>query len=241
MKSVPQEGSRRASLSSRSSKDPSLRHERRLLRSYDTLIAIDECGRGALSGPVCCGAVLLDASTGGYPSGLRDSKILSPRRREELVLPVKEWARSSSIGTASASEIDRFGIVAALRLAALRAVASMELGGSALGVVLLDGPQDWFSPESSVVDHSFVALTNIRSGVPPVVTKVRGDRECASLAAASVIAKVARDALMNDLDLRYPGYGWSENKGYASPAHVEGLRRLGVSPQHRVSWRLPGV
>lgn len=223
-----------------SSKDPSLRLERRLLRTHGTLVAIDECGRGSLSGPVFCGAVLLDAACGAHPAGLRDSKLLSARRREELLPLVAAWARSSATGSASADEIDRYGILAALRLAALRAIACLECD-SAPGVVLLDGPLDWISPEPEEIQHGFTALTGLSLPTPAIVTRVKGDRECASLAAASVLAKVTRDALMNDLDRRHPGYGWSENKGYASPSHVAGLRRLGVSPQHRRSWRLPGL
>jgi len=221
-----------------SSKDPSLRLERRLLRTHGTLVAIDECGRGSLSGPVFCGAVLLDAACGAHPAGLRDSKLLSARRREELLPLVTAWTRSSATGSASADEIDRYGILAALRLAALRAIARLERDG-APGVVLLDGPLDWISPEPEKTGHGFTALTGL--ALPAIVTRVKGDRECASLAAASVLAKVTRDALMNDLDRCHPGYGWSENKGYASPSHVAGLRRLGVSPQHRRSWRLPGI
>lgn len=222
-------------------KDPSMRLERRLLRTYTTMVAIDECGRGSLSGPVFCGAVLIDVTTGRHPAGLRDSKLLSAKRREELLPQVRQWVRSSATGASSAAEIDRYGILAALRLAALRSLAALELDGVAPGVILLDGPLDWVSPEPDVAVHRYNALSGLALPVPPVVTRVKGDRECAALAAASVIAKVTRDSLMEELDRRHPGYGWSENKGYASPSHVEGLRRLGPSPEHRRSWRLPGV
>lgn len=218
-----------------------MRLERRLLRVHSDLVAIDECGRGSLSGPVFCGAVRIDAATDRHPAGLRDSKLLSAKRREELLPQVRSWACSSATGSASAAEIDRYGILAALRLAALRAIAALELDGHAPGVIVLDGPLDWVSPESAVALHRYSTLTGLPLPVPPVVTRVKGDRECASLAAASILAKVTRDALMDDLDARHPGYRWSENKGYASPTHVEGLRRLGPSPEHRRSWRLPGV
>jgi ribonuclease HII len=221
-------------------KDPSLRLERRLLRAHSTLVAIDECGRGSLSGPVFCGAVYIDSSVTRPPVGVRDSKLLSAKRREELLPRVQEWSCSSATGAASAKEIDRFGILYALRLAALRAIAALDLS-SVPGVILLDGPLDWISPESARAEHHFDTLTGLRFPIPPVVTKVKGDRECTSLAAASILAKVRRDSLMQDLDRRHPGYGWSANKGYASPTHVEGLRRLGPSPQHRRSWHLPGV
>lgn len=218
-----------------------MRLERRLLRTHTTLVAIDECGRGSLSGPVFCGAVLVEAATGRHPAGLRDSKLLSPKRRSEMLPLVEEWASAASTGSASAAEIDRHGILAALRLAALRAIAALELDGTAPGVVLLDGPLDWISPEPAFDAHRFTKITGLPLPVPRVVTKVRGDRECSALAAASVLAKVTRDALMDELDRRHPGYGWRENKGYTSPSHVEGLRRLGPSPEHRRSWRLPGV
>jgi len=226
---------------SRPPSDPNLRVERRLLRTHGTLLAIDECGRGALSGPVFCGAVLIGDTTPRYPHGLRDSKLLSARRREELVPQVRTWALASGTGSASAEEIDRYGIIAALRLAALRAAGALLPVSPRPGVILLDGPHDWISTESSVPAHGFSEITGFPLPQPTVVTRVRGDRECAALAAASVLAKVARDALMVDLDNLHPGYGWSVNKGYASPAHIEALRRLGPSPEHRRSWNLPGV
>jgi ribonuclease HII len=222
------------------SADPSLRLERRLLRTHATLVAIDECGRGSLSGPVYCGAVLLDATSSRHPAGLRDSKLLSATLRRDLVPQVHAWALAAATGSASAREIDQFGILAALRLAALRAMGA--LGPSTRpGVILLDGPLDWITESPQRISHGFTEVSGLELPVPPVVTRVHGDRECAALAAASVVAKVARDELMSVLDVRHPGYGWVRNKGYASAEHVEGLRRLGPSAQHRRSWRLPGV
>jgi len=219
---------------------PSLRLERRLLRTHGTLVAIDEVGRGALAGPVFCGAVLLDADTPAHPRGLRDSKLLSARRRSELAPLAASWARSASTGSASALEVDRLGILRALRLAALRAVGALA-GDVRPGVVLLDGPLDWITPDPGVPGEDFTELTGLALPVPPVVTRVRGDRTCASLSAASVVAKVARDGAMDRLAAAHPGYAWERNKGYASPAHVDGLRRLGPCAEHRRSWSLPGV
>jgi len=216
---------------------PSLRLERRLLREHRNLVAIDEVGRGALAGPVLVGAVLLLPPVDDFPEGLRDSKLLSPSARDRLVVPVREWVSSAATGSASAAEIDEHGILGALRLAALRALREI---GTNPHVVLLDGPLDWITPEPADPALSYRALTgNVRR--PSLRTKVHGDRECASLAAASVLAKVERDRLMEVLALRHPGYGWDRNKGYASPAHRDGLRRLGVCDEHRRSWSLPGV
>ena len=208
------------------------------MRHHGSLVAIDECGRGALAGPVTCGAVLLDVTVRAHPRGLRDSKLLSASRRRALVPEVQGWAAAASIGWASAGEVDRIGILGALRLAALRALAELAVRP---GVVLLDGPLDWVSVDTERPGEDFRSLTGLDLPAPPVVTRVRGDRTCASLSAASVVAKVARDELMDRLAVAHPGYDWERNKGYASPAHVEGLRRLGPCGEHRRSWRLPGV
>lgn len=217
-----------------------MRLERRLLRTHGTLVAIDECGRGSLSGPVYCGAVLIDTATTRHPAGIRDSKLLSAARRRALVPEVHAWALAAATGAASAGEIDRFGILAALRLAALRAIGALAPAARP-GVILLDGPLDWITPSPGFATHGFTEVSGLELPVPKVVTRVHGDRGCAALAAASIIAKVERDDLMDSLDARHPGYGWARNKGYASAEHVEGLRRLGPSVEHRRSWRLPGV
>jgi ribonuclease HII len=135
------------------------------------------------------------------------------------------------VGHASAAEIDAMGILAALRLAGERALAALAAEPS---VIVLDGNYDWFgrppraahSPRSSAHEN--------------VVLRIKADLTCASVAAASVLAKVERDALMRDLCAAHPAYGWSLNKGYATPEHMAALRDFGPCVEHRRSWRLPG-
>lgn len=204
---------------------PDLSVERRLLRSRSgPLCALDEVGRGALAGPVLVGAVLIAAECGPAPVGVRDSKLLTPATRERLRPEIEQWVSAWGVGQASASEIDRHGIIGALRLAALRAISSL---GNVPGIVLLDGNHDWLSSNDSAC--------------PEVVTMVKADLHCTSVAAASVLAKVRRDELMRRLSKRHPVYDWEHNKGYASPKHTEALTTHGVSVQHRRSWQLPGI
>lgn len=204
----------------------SLRVERSLLRDARPgalLAAIDEVGRGALAGPVAVGVIVIGHETTSAPRGVRDSKECDPATRERLAPLVRTWARRSAVGMASSAEIDDVGIIAALALAAARAINATS---AIPDLVLLDGKHDWMSrvaPSASVV------------------TKIQADATCAAVAAASIIAKVARDAHMVALDEGYPAYGWASNKGYAAPDHIAALERYGPSPWHRLSWRLPGV
>ena len=214
-----------------------LRTERQLLRSGASLVcAVDEVGRGALSGPVSVGMVLVDASVRRSLQGVRDSKLLTPSARLELVPRIYRWCVGHAVGHASAQEIDELGIIGALRLAGHRALAELA---AAPDVVLLDGSHDWLSSpaQSSLFDEP----APDSPPVPPVVTMVKADLRCASVAAASVLAKTMRDAIMVRLAAEHPGYDWDANKGYAAPSHVQALRLLGPSPEHRVSWRLPGI
>ena len=215
---------------------PTLRLERRLLRSgVARLAALDEVGRGSPAGPACVGVVVVDASVGRPPPGVRDSKQLSPERRRALVPGVTAWATDWAVGTASAGEVDRYGIIAALRLAGCRALARLEVAPDRL---LLDGNHDWMTPPGS--DDPLATAVGSRWDAVPVVTRVRADRSCTSVAAASILAKVARDGRMAGLAAAHPGYGWDTNMGYGTPDHLDALRRLGPSPHHRHSWRLPG-
>lgn len=216
---------------------PTLRLERRLLGDgVGRLCGIDEVGRGAPAGPAFVGAVVVDDRRVRALPGVRDSKLLSPARREAMVPAIRSWAAASAVGSATADEIDRFGINVGLRLAALRALA--QLPGPP-DLVLLDGSHDWLSPPVGA-DPLEMLLAHLSGHRPPVpvMTRVRADRTCTSVAAASVLAKVARDAVMVGLARAHPGYGWEENKGYGTAAHLEALRRLGPSPEHRVSWNL---
>jgi len=134
---------------------------------------------------------------------------------------------------ASAEEIDQFGIMAALRMAGQRALAALPL---APDHVLLDGNHDYISePEPPALFGDLSPLCP----VPPVTTMVKADLRCAGVAAASILAKTARDRLLVDLHDQHPAYGWADNKGYGAPDHLEALARLGPTPHHRVSWNLP--
>jgi ribonuclease HII len=220
----------------------SLRVERQLLRAGATLVCgIDEVGRGALSGPVSVGVVLVDTDVRRSLPGVRDSKLLTPQARADLVPRIRRWAAGWAVGHASAQEIDEVGIIAALRRAGLRALASLPRRPDA---ILLDGKHDWLTPpaQASLFPEDGTAdpdLQAVLSWLPPVTMRIKADLSCTSVAAASVLAKTERDALMADLDLRHPGYGWAGNKGYASPDHLEALARRGACDEHRRSWRLP--
>lgn len=221
---------------------PSLREERRLLRGGHALVAgMDEVGRGALAGPVSVGVVVVDAATRSAPPGLRDSKLLTPAAREQLAPRLRRWALCWAVGHAQPEEIDAFGIIAALRLAGTRALRQLALQPP---VVLLDGSHDWLTaPPAGLFDlpGSPCPEPDDEGPAPVVRTMVKADLRCAAVAAASVLAKTTRDAMMVERSVAHPEYLWAENKGYASPEHMEALRRHGPCAQHRRSWRLPGV
>lgn len=214
---------------------PTLRFERRLLREGATAIACsDEVGRGALCGPVTIGMVVVTAATRTAPQGVRDSKLLSPEARERLAPRIRRWADAAAVGHASSSEIDQIGIMAAMRLAGHRALAQLAIEPD---TVLLDGNHDYLTPPGQ--DSLFGPHSDLRA-VPPVVTLVKADMRCAAVAAASILAKTERDALMVELSAEHPQYGWAGNKGYSAPEHLRALVEFGPTPHHRLSWRLPG-
>jgi len=205
--------------------DPTLDVERALLAAgASCVIGVDEVGRGALAGPVGVGVAVVNTSARAFPVGLRDSKMLSEPRRELLAPLAVAWALHSAVGLASPLEVDRLGIIAALGLAGKRALAQLFASGVDItgAVVLLDGNDDWLNKALSTPLH--------------VVTRVRADQDCASVAAASVIAKVHRDRLMIEADAVTPGYEWAGNKGYGSAAHREAIALLGPTLLHRKSW-----
>ena len=211
---------------------PTLDLERELFASgVRVLASIDEVGRGAIAGPVTVGVVAVTDASGEPPVGIRDSKLLSPARRQALVEPIKAWVTAHAVASATSGEVDEFGIVGALRLAGVRALTELESRGVVPDLVLLDGSHDWLTSDSLFDDP-----TGYRA--PPVRTQVKGDLTCTSVAAASVLAKVNRDAQMMELDLRFPAYGWLGNKGYGSPGHQQAIRELGVTEFHRVSWNI---
>lgn len=219
------------------SRAPTLRVERALLRSGVHWVAgVDEVGRGSLAGPVSVGVVLVDAGVRTAPSGLRDSKLLTAPARRALVPRLRRWAPAWAVGHASADEIDAIGILRALRLAGERALAQLPHRPDH---VLLDGSYDWLSRPAPTLFELDGADTGYRLEAP-VTTRVKADLTCASVAAASVLAKTTRDALMAELALAHPEYSWEDNKGYASPEHRTALRRYGCCAQHRRSWNLAG-
>lgn len=210
---------------------PKLTLERRLLRECELIISLDEVGRGALAGPVAVGAAMMDA-TGArrrVPEGLRDSKLVTERRRPEVAERAAAWVQASAVGWATAQEVDDIGIMTALGLAASRAVQSIADQGATVedALILLDGNHDYVS-----------RIHPVPLRVRPVI---KADRDCASVSAASVIAKVARDGYMAELHETHSAYQWNRNKGYASPEHREAIRSHGLSPFHRASWAIADV
>lgn len=207
---------------------PQLTLERRLLQEHPIVIACDEVGRGAIAGPVAVGAAVLDvaAAEAGVPDGLRDSKLVPEVRRADVAARAAAWTTHSAVGWAGADEIDEFGIMRALGLAAIRALTGLGEAGVSVesGIVLLDG------------NHDYITAAGARG--LRVLPQVKADRDCASASAASVIAKVARDAEMAALHAQLPVYGWERNKGYGSAAHRDAIRTHGVSVHHRRSWAI---
>ncbi len=208
--------------------DPTLEYERLLhAGGHRFVIGCDEVGRGAIAGPVAVGVAMVDSAVAEIPVGLRDSKMLAQKRREDLAPRAAEWALFSAVGMSSAKEIDEIGIMAALGRAGRRALESLHAAGADVrgSAVLLDGNVDWLSPTLNF------PLS--------VTTRIGADRDCASVAAASVIAKVERDEVMIAADSQRPGYGWAGNKGYGSAGHFAAIARLGPTPLHRHTWLKP--
>jgi len=222
------------------SRVPTLRYEREAWRAGAGLLAaVDEVGRGALAGPVSVGVVLLGQDCKPAPFGVADSKLLTPEARRQLVPRIKRWALDCAVGHASAAEIDRIGIIAALRLAAERAVSQLS---ATPDWVLLDGNHDYLTPPAELFELPGVPAEPDRWRCSvPVRTLVKGDLRCSSIAAASVLAKTERDAMLISLAERYPQYGFAENKAYASPRHLAALAAHGPCEIHRCSWNLPGL
>lgn len=174
---------------------------------------IDEVGRGPWAGPVVAAAVVLDPR--GIPEGLNDSKQLPRRRREELSAALRATA-AVGIGVASVDEIERHNILGASLLAMARAVSALP-----------------FVPRYALVDGN-----RLPKDLPcPAEAVVGGDALCLSIAAASVVAKVARDAMMTELAAAHPGYGWATNMGYGTREHAAALDRLGVTIHHRRGFK----
>jgi ribonuclease HII len=226
---------------------PHLRVETELLRAGARRVAgMDEVGRGALAGPVSVGVVVVDLTTSRCPTGLADSKLLTAGARTALLPALGRWGLARAVGHASAAEIDEHGIVGALRLAGGRALAAVCVD-EPVDAVLLDGSHDWLSrPLQGDIFADDGGGGMVDDGTwpephPTVRTLVKADQTCASVSAASVLAKCERDQMMVELALAYPGYDWASNKGYGSASHIAALSALGVSAVHRRSWNLPGI
>ncbi len=181
-------------------------------RSAGFIAGIDEVGRGPLAGPVVAAAVILDPLR--PVEGLRDSKKLTERRREILARQIRENALAWALGRAEVEEIDRINILQASLLAMQRAVAGLGQ-----------------KPDLALVDGNCCPQLDCRAEAI-----VRGDSKVAAISAASIIAKVARDHEMIELDAEYPGYGLARHKGYPSKYHLDALQRLGVTRIHRRSY-----
>lgn len=178
------------------------------------VVGIDEVGRGPLAGPLAVGAVVLPPEP--KITGLNDSKQVKDADRAAIAEAIKGTAVASSVEFVQPAVIDEIGIMAALRSAFSAAVASIEAQGQPVDMILLDGNPMHFDPR----EHNVV----------------KGDSKCASIAAASILAKVERDRLMDELDEAYPGYGFASNKGYGTKAHMDAIRELGLSDIHRRSY-----
>ncbi len=191
---------------------PNSRHEKALrLQGYTAIAGVDEAGRGALFGPVFAAAVILDPDR--PIRGLNDSKQLSPERREVLAFRIRERARAWAVGAADAFEIDHCNILEASRRAMQRAIAQLSPAADSLLIDFVKLP---------------VSL--------PQRNLVHGDSVSFSIAAASILAKTARDRAIGAWDAVFPEFGLASNKGYSAPCHLDALQRLGPTPLHRFSF-----
>jgi ribonuclease HII len=218
---------------------PDLVDEKALWRSGHRMVAgVDEVGRGAWAGPVSVGVAVLHVA-GGHgrlPEDLRDSKCLSEARREALYEELCRWPVAWAVGHAGPEECDEHGMTRALGLAAVRALNGLP-PEAAPDVVLLDGPYDYVTPALSHwgQSHQDQPSEDQRSSLP-VHPVIGGDSACASVSAASVLAKVTRDRLLRELASSFPSFAFDRNKGYPSPAHQLALRINGLTTIHRQSW-----
>lgn len=175
---------------------------------------VDEAGRGPWAGPVVAAAVILNPTC--IPEGINDSKKLSPIRRNELALEIQEQ-HAVGIGVAEVEEIARHNVLKASLLAMERAIADLP---------------------APPPDHVLVDGNQLPASLPcPATSVIRGDATSASIAAASIIAKVTRDRMMCVLASLYPGYGWKRNAGYGTPQHRLAIETLGLTPHHRMGYK----
>ena len=199
---------------------PSLRLERSLLRAGHLLVAgIDEVGRGPLAGPIYIGFVVIRADTPTAPRGVRDSKATRPTERAAIAELIKGWSWSTT-ASVDAAFIDRYGLTQALRECVNIAFHNARGSGMAPSALILDGTFNFCDPELPVT----------------VVTRKKADQSASSVAAASILAKVERDAFMCERSVEFPGYGWERNSGYGTREHQQAITDLGLTRLHRRSF-----
>lgn len=189
----------------------------RRVSRHDHVAGVDEAGRGPLAGPVVAAAVILDPAT--RIDGLRDSKQLTPARREQLGAEIREHSLSWSVAWSETAEIDALNILEATMLAMRRAVLGLDL-----------------VPTEVRVDGNRLPDLRVPGGEIPGIAIVGGDATVAAISAASIIAKTARDGMMRALDAIYPEYGFASHKGYGTAVHRERLLEYGPCPEHRRSF-----
>lgn len=186
------------------------------LKGYELICGIDEVGRGSFAGPLVAGAVVF-AQNSKIPPGIADSKLLSPNKRAELSVRIKDAATSWAVGVVDVPDINKFGIIKTTQIAYLRAVGFLSK-----------------VPDFFLIDAFYIRKLNKKRQL----AIKKGDRLSVSIAAASIIAKVYRDELMKNLCIKFPGYKLCKNKGYGTREHREAIKRLGLSRMHRKSFDL---
>jgi len=218
-------------MSSKTSQLPSLSFENSFFETGTRfVIGIDEVGRGSIAGPVAVGVCLLDKQRdlSSWPVKLKDSKLITEKTREEIFPLVSSWVSGWAVGMATVEEIETKGIVESLSLAGSRALEQLIRDPALREAIAKDGVM-------LILDGSHNWLGTKALGMP-VTVKTKADRDCVSVACASVLAKVTRDKLMLEIHDQHPMFGLASNKGYASESHISALREHGPSPVHRVSW-----
>ena len=215
---------------------PTLDFENNLFSRGAKLIAgMDEVGRGCLAGPVSVGVAVINIDCVNPPENLADSKLLTHEQREELLPLVKTWVKEFAVGHASNDEIDEIGLTRALRRAGRRALVQLVTKPDHL---ILDGKHNWLMPEKETQNMFEQEFDDGPLSVDlKIITQVKADLTCASVAAASIVAKTTRDQMMSELSKEFPNYFWAENKGYAAPEHLEAIKSFGATKYHRVSWK----
>lgn len=215
--------------------DPSLCLEEEGFKSFDFVLGADEVGRGCAAGPAYVGVCRLDSLPSSFPAGIKDSKLLTPKQRAKLRSAIEEWVSDWAVGSCSNEEIDKMGITLSLGLALERAMISME-EVSGKGLLILDGNFDYLS-------YARASLHLPQRPDIEVECVIKGDMKSALCASASILAKLDRDELMDNLSKldEYKGYKWKKNKGYPTREHVEAIKKMGLSPLRRKTWKLKGL